>query len=84
MERSSDSVAVSPRKGPTPAADGTVVLLDVGGFKFTTTVGTLKKYPNTYFSGLFSGNYDVGRQPDGSIFIVRDRHFLQILIDPLT
>jgi len=28
-----------------------VLLLDVGGIKFKTTKSTLKKYPDTYFSG---------------------------------
>lgn len=28
-----------------------ILLLDVGGIKFKTTKSTLKKYPDTYFSG---------------------------------
>jgi hypothetical protein len=57
-----------------------IVILDVGGYKYKTTISTLTKYPQTYFNGLFSGKYPIRKQKDGSIFIDRDgKHFRYIL-----
>jgi hypothetical protein len=57
-----------------------VVVLDVGGSRFTTTLSTLTKYRDTFFGALFGGQYQVPRQADGSVFIDRDgTHFRSIL-----
>jgi hypothetical protein len=57
-----------------------IVILDIGGYKYKTTINTLTKYPNTYFHALFSGKYPIRKQQDGSIFIDRDgKHFRHIL-----
>lgn len=56
------------------------VVLEVGNHVYKTTIGTLKKTPNTYFSAMLSGKYPLLRQPDGSFFIDRDgQHFGSIL-----
>lgn len=56
------------------------LVLEVGNHLFKTTVATLKKIPNSYFSALLSGQYPIARQSDGSIFIDRDgKHFASIL-----
>lgn len=56
------------------------VVLEVGNHLYKTTVSTLKKIPNTYFSAMLSGQYPIVRQSDGSLFIDRDgKHFGSIL-----
>ena len=56
------------------------VVLEVGNHLYKTTLSTLKKIPNTYFSAMLSGQYQLVRQPDGSLFIDRDgKHFGSIL-----
>jgi hypothetical protein len=60
--------------------NGEPIVLEVGNFVFKTTISTLKKIPNSYFSALLSGQYPIVRQSDGSIFIDRDgKHFSSIL-----
>ncbi|CAF2666924.1 unnamed protein product [Rotaria sp. Silwood2] len=49
------------------------VLLDVGGEKFSTSVETLTREKNTFFTALFSKQWQLERDPnDRSIFIDRD------------
>ncbi|CAF1122271.1 unnamed protein product [Rotaria sp. Silwood1] len=49
------------------------VLLDVGGEKFSTNVETLTREKNTFFTALFSTQWQLERDPnDKSIFIDRD------------
>lgn len=56
------------------------VVLEVGNHIYKTTLSTLKKIPNTYFSAMLSGQYPIVKQPDGSLFIDRDgKHFGSIL-----
>ena len=56
-----------------------VITLDVGGHHFVTSLATLTKYPDTYFSGLFSGKYTLLKNGD-AIFIDRDgTHFRLVL-----
>jgi len=57
------------------------ILLDIGGYQFSTSIHTLTSIPNSYFGRLFSGPFPkhlVGE--DGRIFLDRDgRHFRYIL-----
>ena len=56
----------------TTAVQGKVIL-DVGGDKFTTSVETLTRDKDTFFTALFSRQWEVERDPkDESIFIDRD------------
>jgi hypothetical protein len=49
------------------------VILDVGGDKYATSVETLTREKNTYFTALFSRQWELERDPkDDSIFIDRD------------
>lgn len=49
------------------------VILDVGGDKFATSVETLTREKNTFFTALFSQQWELERDPkDDSIFIDRD------------
>jgi hypothetical protein len=56
------------------------VVLDIGGYRYTTSVQTLRRLPGTFFDAYFSGRYIMDRSEDGSIFIDRDgKHFGQVL-----
>jgi hypothetical protein len=56
------------------------VVLDIGGYRYTTSVQTLRRLPGTFFDAYFSGRYTMDRSEDGSIFIDRDgKHFGQVL-----
>jgi hypothetical protein len=56
------------------------VVLDVGGYRYKTSVQTLRRLPGTCFDAYFSGRYTMDRSEDGSIFIDRDgKHFGQVL-----
>jgi hypothetical protein len=61
------------------AQEGRVVL-DIGGYRYTTSVQTLRRLLHTFFDAYFSGRYAMDRSEDGSIFIDRDgEHFRQVL-----
>jgi hypothetical protein len=61
------------------AQEGRVVL-DIGGFRYTTSVQTLRRLPHNFFDAYFSGRYAMDRYEDGSIFIDRDgEHFGHVL-----
>jgi hypothetical protein len=56
------------------------VVLDIGGYRYTTSVQTLRRLQGTFFDAYFSGRYTMDRSEDGSIFIDRDgKHFGQVL-----
>jgi N-acetylneuraminic acid mutarotase len=56
------------------------VVLDIGGYRYTTSVQTLRRLPGTFFDAYFSGRYTMDRSEDGSIFVDRDgKHFGQVL-----
>jgi N-acetylneuraminic acid mutarotase len=56
------------------------IVLDIGGYRYTTSVQTLRRLPGTFFDAYFSGRYTMDRSADGSIFIDRDgKHFGQVL-----
>jgi hypothetical protein len=56
------------------------VVLDIGGYRYTTSVQTLRRLPGTFFDSYFSGRYTMDRSEDGSIFIDRDgEHFGHVL-----
>jgi N-acetylneuraminic acid mutarotase len=56
------------------------VELNIGGFRFETSVQTLRRVPHTFFDAYFSGRYAQDVCADGSIFVDRDgEHFGHIL-----
>jgi hypothetical protein len=56
------------------------VELDIGGFRFETSVETLRRVPHTFFDAYFSGRYVQDVCADGSIFVDRDdAHFGHVL-----
>lgn len=53
-----------------------VVKLNVGGEIFETSLQTLRKYPDSYFSNMFSEHFQLIKGKDGAYFIDRDgQHF---------
>lgn len=56
------------------------VKLDVGGFKFTTSLTTLRRFPDTMIGAMFSGRHAMHLDEGGYHFIDRDgTHFGHIL-----
>ena len=67
----------------TTVADGKVIL-DVGGEKYSTSVDTLTRERNTFFTALFSKQWKLARDPvDNSIFIDRDGKLFQHILNYL-
>jgi hypothetical protein len=66
------------------AHDGRVDL-NIGGFRFETSVQTLRRVPHAFFDAYFSGRYAQDVCADGSIFVDRDGehfgHFLEYMRD---
>jgi hypothetical protein len=56
------------------------VELNIGGYRFETSVQTLRRVPHTFFDAYFSGRYAQDVCADGSIFVDRDgEHFGHLL-----
>jgi hypothetical protein len=56
------------------------VELNIGGYRFETSVNTLRRVPHTFFDAYFSGRYAQDVCSDGSIFVDRDgKHFGHVL-----
>jgi hypothetical protein len=56
------------------------VELNIGGYRFQTSVQTLRRVPHTFFDAYFSGRYAQDVCLDGSIFVDRDgEHFGHVL-----
>lgn len=57
-----------------------VIDLNVGGYHYTTSLSTLRKYEDSMLAVMFSGRYNLVRDKTGYIFIDRDgRYFGDIL-----
>jgi hypothetical protein len=54
------------------AKQGGRVELNIGGYRFQTSVQTLRRVPHTFFDAYFSGRYAQDVCSDGSIFVDRD------------
>jgi len=70
----------------TYAFQTSIIKLDVGGHKFTTSLPTLTSAPDTYLAALFSGRHSLAPNAEGAIFIDRSGahfgHILNYLRDP--
>jgi hypothetical protein len=56
------------------------VELDIGGYRFETSMQTLRRVPHTFFDAYFSGRYAQDVCADGSIFVDRNgEHFGHVL-----
>ncbi len=69
----------------TQAFDSTVDL-NIGGSQFTTTLTTLRMFPDSMLGAMFSGRHALHKNSNGQFFIDRDgthfRHILNFLRDP--
>jgi hypothetical protein len=63
-----------------------IVNLNVGGVRYTTSLETLGRFPDTVIGCMFSGRHALPKGEDGYIFIDRDgmhfRHILNFLRSP--
>ncbi|CAC5413468.1 unnamed protein product [Mytilus coruscus] len=58
-----------------------VITINVGGFIFTTTIGTLRKYPQSGLAVMFGNN--VFKDKDGNYFIDRNGKYFQYILSYL-
>jgi len=52
-----------------------LIKLNIGGYKFCTTIETLTKYPDSFFTGLLSEKLPTTKDEEGAYFIDRDGQF---------
>jgi hypothetical protein len=64
------------------------VKLDVGGMRFTTSLTTLQRFPDSMIGAMFSGRHALPLDDEGYFFIDRDgthfRHILNFMRSPET
>jgi hypothetical protein len=57
------------------------VKLDVGGRVFSVTMDMMTKYPDSFFSRLFSGRWEEMKTDDGAYFINRSAKMFDYIVD---
>ena len=57
--------------------------MNVGGRKFTTSLITLRSEQGSVLEKMFSGNFDLKREKDGSVFIDRSGQHFNFILDYL-
>ena len=57
--------------------------MNVGGRKFTTSLITLRSEQGSVLEKMFSGEFDLKREKDGSIFIDRSGEHFNFILDYL-
>lgn len=57
------------------------IKLDVGGFKFSTTLTTLTADPDSMLAAMFSGRFPVEKNEDGCVFIDRDGAYFHHILN---
>ena len=60
-----------------------IVNLNVGGTKYTTSLSTLTKYPDSMLGVMFSGRHALLQQEDGSYFVDVDGEYFQYILSYL-
>ena len=60
-----------------------IVNLYVGGRRFTTSLQTLTKDPDSMLAAMFSGKFEVKPSEDGVFFIDRDGKHFRFILDYL-
>ena len=60
-----------------------IVKLTVGGKRFTTSLQTLTRDPNSMLAVMFSGRHEVQTTQDGSFFIDRDGTYFRFILNYL-
>jgi len=54
--------------------------LDVGGYKFSTTITTLTSAPDSMLAAMFSGRFLLEKTDEGCVFIDRDGHLFHYIL----
>lgn len=57
------------------------IKLDVGGYKFSTTLTTLTSDPDSMLAAMFSGRFPVEKNEDGCVFIDRDGQYFHHILN---
>jgi len=57
------------------------IKLDVGGYKFSTTLTTLTADPDCMLAAMFSGRFIVEKNEDGCVFIDRDGEYFHYILN---
>ena len=60
-----------------------IVTLNVGGTKYTTSLSTLTKYPDSMLGVMFSGRHALPQQEDGSYFVDVDGEYFRYILSYL-
>ena len=62
---------------------GQKITLDIGGYKCSTSLQTLRAEPESMLGTMFSGRHPITKQNDGSVFIDRDGTHFRIILNYL-
>ena len=81
LDKAGEEISRAKKKIPSLSVSNQMVVLNVGGKKFATTVHTLTMLKNTMFAGMFSGYFD-GRR-DGKYFFDRSPKHFEIILNYL-
>ena len=60
-----------------------IVTLNIGGTKYTTSLSTLTKYPDSMLGVMFSGRHALPQQEDGSYFVDVDGEYFRYILSYL-
>ena len=58
-----------------------VIRLNVGGERYTTTLGTLTKFPNSMLGAMFNGKHNAVKDENGEYFIDRDGQLFRFVLN---
>lgn len=59
------------------------ITLNVGGTRYTTSLATLSRYPDSVLSKMFEGAFSLKPENDGSYFIDRDGQTFRFILNYL-
>ena len=66
------------------AAIKCLIMLNVGGVKYTTSLSTLTAVPECFFTSLFSGDWQSAKTAEGDMFVDRDGEVPKCCLAQLT
>ncbi len=58
-----------------------VINLNVGGYLFSTSLGTLTKYEDSMLAAMFSGRHEISRDEKGRYFMDRDGKYFRYILN---
>ena len=57
--------------------------MNVGGWRFTTSLNTLRSEQGSMLEKMFSGQFPIKKEQDGTIFIDRSGNYFDFILDYL-